>query len=65
MSDKEKKMFEHWNSVTKLCYQRNMICTDCPNLDFCNTQPWNKNPYGIKNIKYATIMTLKNIGEPK
>lgn len=63
--DKNITMFTHWNSVTRLCYERNMICDGCPNLSFCNIQPWNKNPYGIKNIKYATIQTLKNIGEPK
>ena len=67
--DKNITMFIHWNAVTRLCYDRhvvqNLTCDGCPNLSFCNIQPWNKNPYGIKNIKYAMIQTLKNIGEPK
>lgn len=65
MSDNDKeRMFKHWNPSTKLCYSRKMICQNCPNLEFCNNPPWNKNPYGIKNIKYATMQTLKNIGVP-
>lgn len=66
--DKNITMFTHWNSVTRLCYDRHdkgLTCTDCPNYDFCNIRPWNVNPYGIKNIKYAMLQTLKNIGEPK
>jgi hypothetical protein len=67
--DKNITMFIHWNSVTRLCYERQveqgLTCDGCPNLSFCNTEPWNINPYGIKNMKYAMIQTLKNIGEPK
>lgn len=59
--------FHKWNDLTRTCYKHNMICENCPNnTEFlCKKKPWNKNPYGMKNIKYATIMTLKYIGKPK
>lgn len=62
------KMFQHWNPSTKLCYKQHeegLTCETCPNLKFCETKPWNKNPYGMRNIKYAMIQTLKNIGKPE
>lgn len=67
MESKDKKnMFQHWTDITRTCYDRNMVCDGCPNnTEFvCKKKAWNENPYGIKNIKYATIMTLKNIGKP-
>ncbi len=57
-------MFLHWTPITRTCYKRGMICEGCPNLEVCSIQPWNKNPVGIKNIKYAVMRILKNIGEP-
>lgn len=59
--------FLKWTNLTKTCYKYNMTCEGCPNdTEFvCRKIPWNKNPYGMKNIKYATLMTLKNIGKPK
>ncbi len=59
--------FIRWTNLTKTCYKHNMICDNCPNNTeyLCKRKVWNKNPYHMKNIKYATLMTLKNIGEPK
>lgn len=67
MKDENNKitMFRHWNALTISCYKRNMICEGCPNKKVCEIEPWNKNPLGIKNIKYAVIRTLQNIGEPE
>ena len=66
LNDK-KRMFQHWTPITRVCYYRHMICDGCPNdTEFvCRREPWNTNPYGIRNIKYATIQILKNIGEPE
>lgn len=58
-------MYQHWNNLTKTCYENNMVCTDCINKEVCSIEAWNKNPYGIKNIKYAVIRTLAEIGEPE
>lgn len=59
-------MFMHWTPITRECYKRKMVCEGCPNNNerVCNKRPWNKNPLGIKNIKYAVMRTLQNIGEP-
>ena len=64
MADKE-HMFKHWNSLTKTCYKQGMICDGCPNKYLCDIEPWNRNPYRMKNIKYAVLRTLRNIGEPE
>lgn len=64
----EKQTFNHWNPSTKLCYKQHeqgKSCNGCPNFNFCMIKPWNDNPYKIKNIKYAMLMTLKNIGKPE
>ena len=58
-------MFMHWNPTTRLCYNRKMVCEGCPNKEICDMQPWNRNPLKIKNIKYAVMRTLQNIGEPE
>ena len=65
--DEHQTMFSHWTKITKTCYEHNMICEGCPNNTnfLCKKEPWVRNPYGIKNIKYAVIRTLNNIGEPK
>jgi hypothetical protein len=62
--------FEHWTDLTKMCYKRyqdGLSCSGCPNdtENLCRRRPWNVNPYGIRNVRYAMIQTLKNIGEPK
>lgn len=59
------RMYIHWNNLTKTCYKQNMICENCPNKLICSIKPWNINPYNIKNIKYAVLKTLENVGEPK
>ena len=61
--------FEHWTDLTKTCYKRykdGLSCSGCPNdtENLCKRRPWNVNPYGIRNVRYAMIQTLKNIGEP-
>lgn len=61
--------FEHWNELTKTCYNRHqegLSCLGCPNdtENLCRRKVWNQNPYKMRNIKYAMIQTLKNIGEP-
>ena len=61
--------FEHWTNLTKICYDRylnNLGCEGCVNNteNLCKRKPWNVNPYNIRNIKYAMIMTLRNIGAP-
>ena len=66
----EISMFMHWTDLTKTCYyryQQKLGCEGCPNNNkyICLKKPWNKNPYRIKNIKYAMLRTLANIGEPK
>lgn len=58
-------VYRHWTNLTRTCYKQKMNCTDCQNRIICSIEPWNLNPYGIKNIKYAVIRTLANIGEPK
>lgn len=65
----EKQMFKTWTNLTRTCYARykeGLGCEGCPNNTniICNREPWNKNPYGMKNIKYAMLRTLSNIGEP-
>lgn len=68
MKDDRITVFLHWNDMTKTCYNRyknGLNCDGCPNSIACSKQPWNKNPYGIKNIKYAMLQTLANVGEPK
>ena len=62
--EKTTTMFLHWNTTTKTCYKHNMVCEGCPNKTMCEMQPWNENPLKIKNVKYATMRTLMNIGEP-
>lgn len=55
--------YQRWNRTTLTCLKHKMTCEDCPLDSTCNTiEPWYKNPYGIHNIKYATMMTYKNIG---
>lgn len=63
---KNNSVYYHWTPITKFCYLRGMKCEGCPNDNeyICKKEPWNKNPYGIRNIKYAVIRTLRNIGEP-
>lgn len=61
--------FEHWTDLTKTCYKRyieGLACKGCPNDTeiLCRRTPWNVNPYKMRNIRYAMIMTLKNIGKP-
>lgn len=58
-------VYFHWTPITKLCYSRQMNCEGCPNDYVCSLPVWNKNPYGIRNIKYAVMRTIANIGEPK
>ena len=63
------RMFWKWTDLTKTCYKRyeqKLGCEGCPNnTDYvCKKPAWNKNPYGIRNIKYAMLRTLANIGEP-
>lgn len=59
--------FQHWTPITLECYKRNMVCEGCPNnTDYlCNKPVWNNNPYRIKNIKYAVMRIIANIGEPE
>lgn len=43
-----------------------MVCKGCPNNWACNmSNSWN-NPYGIrKQVKFAVLATMANIGIPK
>lgn len=59
-------IYRKWNKSTVCCYEHNMICGICPNREiFCNIQTDAHNRYGIKQIKYATLMTFANCGKPK
>lgn len=58
------KMFYHWTELAKDCYERGMNCEGCPNDYVCSIPSWNRNPYRMRNIKYAVIQLLKNVGEP-
>lgn len=62
--EKASTMFLHWTPITRTCYKRGMICEGCPEKFLCDIRPWNLNPLGIKNIKYAVMRILMNIGEP-
>lgn len=42
-----------------------MKCSSCQNEWACDVyKDWN-NPYGIKQIKFAVLMTYANVGKPK
>ena len=63
---KESQLYQRWNKTTLICYRRKMICKGCPNEWACDMNKSWCNPYGIKRqVKFATLATIMNIGIPK
>ena len=55
-------IFQKWNSTTALCFHNHMICENCNNQDACNIAVPVENEFGMKNVKFATLMTMRNCG---
>ena len=61
------KMNNIWTETTRTCYKHKMICDGCPNAENCKIgDSWHfygrKNPYNMRNVRYAVLETIKNIG---
>ena len=54
--------YQSWNTLTAECYKNKMHCANCSNVNSCTEFEWVRNPYNIRNIKYAVLMTYSNIG---
>lgn len=59
--DRNSELYQKWNSTTALCFINKTKCEECINAHACNGKK-NENPYFIKPIKYATLMTYANCG---
>lgn len=58
-------MFKRWNPTTVNCFLHNMICSGCPENEVCAMNPKNNNLYKMRAVKFAALMTYKNLGKPK
>ena len=52
-----------WNATTALCFHNNMICNNCASKDACRRGEQLPNEFNLKNVKFATLMTYRNIGK--
>lgn len=55
-------LYRKWNRTTALCYHNHMRYDICSNEDICNMAEPVWNEFGLKNMKYATLMTMRNCG---
>ena len=62
-NQQDAKMYQKWNGTTATCYYYKMICKHCPNERTCKQMSDKMNRYGIRQVKYATLMTYANIGK--
>ena len=58
----DSRMYQRWNATTATCYHYHMICKNCPNEWACKMGD-NFNQYHIKQVKYSTLMTYRNLGK--
>lgn len=62
--DMNKSIFcDRWTFLTRCCYKYKMRCIDCPNDIVCSKYEF-KTPYGIRAVKYATLLTYARLGKP-
>lgn len=61
--EQDDPLYKRWNETTAMCYQNKTDCSKCFNNKFCEINKINNNPYRIRQIKYATLMTYANLGE--
>lgn len=57
------RSYQSWNASTAECFHQKLNCNCCPSRKDCQLQVMYKNPYNIRNMKYAVLMTYANIGE--
>lgn len=62
-SEPNATMYRKWNDLTRACYNRHCVCLGCENRAICNVRPMSINPLNMKPVKYAVLMTYKNIGK--
>ena len=55
-------MFQKWNATTALCYHNHMICENCNNKEAYDLAEPLWNEFKMRNVKYATLMTMRNCG---
>ena len=53
------RMYMKWNYTTACCFKHKTKCDECPNEIVCEEY---KKENEIHPIKYATLMTYRNIG---
>ena len=58
----DSRMFYKWNFTTAICFKNRMICGRCNNQEVCAVEPIHTNKYNMRPVKYAALMTYKNIG---
>ncbi|MBQ2175392.1 MAG: hypothetical protein II453_10095 [Alphaproteobacteria bacterium] len=55
---------DRWTFQTTCCYKYKGYCKECPENIVCSRFETN-NPYSVKPVKYAMILTYSQIGKPK
>ena len=55
---------ERWTFQTICCYIHKGICEECSNSIVCEKYT-TKNPYRIKPVKYAMLLTYARLGAPR
>ena len=61
-SMQEFPLYQKWNATTALCYHNHMRCDICSHEDACDLAEPVWNEFGMKNVKFATLMTMRNCG---
>lgn len=57
--------YKYWTDLTRFCYERRCRCQGCCEFNnACRYKPMHINEYKLKPVKYAVIMTVRNIGVP-
>lgn len=57
-----------WTPLTAICFERDMVCKDCPNIIACNIGDRyhngrkNKTDYGLRKTKYLALRTFAMLG---
>ena len=62
-NQQEYPLYQKWNATTALCFHNNMICENCSGIDACSKGKQFPNEFNLKNVKFATLMTYRNIGK--